>query len=83
MMSHPTISIVNRKGMVTIPSNLRKKYNLQEGSEVAFLDIMGNLVLVPILSIEEIRKQMPPAKEMLKSYEESRKQEIQLENKRL
>jgi AbrB family looped-hinge helix DNA binding protein len=82
MMSPTSISIVNRKGMVTIPSNLRKKYNLEEGSEVTFLDIMGNLVLVPILSIEEIRKQMPTAKDMVKSYEESREQEIQLENER-
>ncbi|MHA1112410.1 MAG: AbrB/MazE/SpoVT family DNA-binding domain-containing protein [Promethearchaeota archaeon] len=73
-------SIVNRKGMVTIPSKLRKKYNIKEGTEVAFLDIMGNLVLVPVLEIEEIRKQMPTAQQMLKSYEESREEEIQLEN---
>ena len=65
--------------MVTIPAKLRKKYNLQEGSEVAFLEIEGSIVLVPILDLEDMRKFLPTREEMLKTIDEAHEIELKLE----
>jgi AbrB family looped-hinge helix DNA binding protein len=38
---------VSQKGWVVIPAELRKKYNLEPGSEVYVVDCGGVLALVP------------------------------------
>jgi AbrB family looped-hinge helix DNA binding protein len=75
-----TSSLINKKGMVTIPSKLRKKYNLHEGSEVAFVEIEGSIVLVPILELEEMRKYLPTLKQMEKNIDEASEIELKLEH---
>ena len=72
-------AIINKKGMVTIPAKLRKKYDLHEGSEVAFVELEGAIVMVPILDFESLRSFLPSRKQMEKIYDESRELEIQLE----
>lgn len=42
--------IVSEKGWVVIPADLRKKYNLQPGTEVQVVDYGGVLALVPKLA---------------------------------
>jgi AbrB family looped-hinge helix DNA binding protein len=73
-------SKVNKKGMVTIPSRLREKYNLHEGTEVVFVEELGSIVLVPIMDIEDLRPYLPTHEEMLKTIEENRELELKLEN---
>lgn len=72
--------IINKKGMVTIPAKLRKKHDLHEGSEVAFIELEGAIVLVPILDFELLRPFLPTRKQMEKIYYESREIELQLEH---
>ena len=41
---------VSEKGWVVIPADLRKKYNLHPGAEVAVVDYGGVLALVPAMA---------------------------------
>jgi len=73
--------IVDRRGMITIPAPLRKKYNLHEGSELVILDIDGKLEIVPIYDdFAKIQEKLSSRKVIEKSYEESTKIELELEN---
>ena len=40
-------SIISSKGQIVIPSNLRKRYGLKEGTTVVFQEDRGRLVLEP------------------------------------
>jgi AbrB family looped-hinge helix DNA binding protein len=42
-----TSSIISSKGQIVIPSNLRKRYGLTEGSTVVFQEDRGRLLLQP------------------------------------
>ena len=78
-MVNKTIT-VNRKGMITLPAALRKKYNIQEGSELIILDINGKLEIVPIYDdFTKIQEKLSSRKVIEDSYEESIKKEIKLE----
>ena len=46
---------VSEKGWVVIPAELRKKYNLHPGAEVAVVDYGGVLALVPAM-VKPIRQ---------------------------
>jgi AbrB family looped-hinge helix DNA binding protein len=49
------VATVTSKSMVTIPSRIRKKYSLRQGSKVEFVEIDGGLLLVPLKSLRELR----------------------------
>ena len=70
--------VINNKGMITIPAELRKKYNLQPGTKVTIVEVNGHLELLPVVDINKLRKHH--ASEFLESIEEARKTEIALEN---
>jgi AbrB family looped-hinge helix DNA binding protein len=44
---------VTRKGQATIPSELRKKFGIEEGDRVIFEETQGGLVLKPAADIED------------------------------
>lgn len=46
---------VTSKSMVTIPSKMRKKYSLHQGSKVEFVEVDGGLLLVPLKTLRELR----------------------------
>jgi len=78
-MVNKTIT-VNRKGMITLPAVLRKKYNIHEGSKIVILDIDGKLEIVPIYDdFAKIQQKLSSRKVIEKSYEESIKTELELE----
>lgn len=80
MMVNKTI-VVNRKGMITLPAAIRRKYNIHEGSKLVLLDIEGSLEIVPIYDdFTELQKKLSSRKVVEKSYEESFKIEMKLEN---
>ncbi|MHA1612173.1 MAG: AbrB/MazE/SpoVT family DNA-binding domain-containing protein [Promethearchaeota archaeon] len=72
---------VNSKGMVTIPVELRNKYDIHEGSEVAIIEVNGEMQILPILDLNEIRSLLPTRAEMKKIYLEAHDAELELENK--
>ncbi len=49
------VATVTSKSMVTIPSKIRKKYGLRQGSKVEFVEVEGGLLLVPLKSLRELR----------------------------
>jgi AbrB family looped-hinge helix DNA binding protein len=49
------IATVTSKSMVTIPSKIRKKYSLRQGSKVEFVEVDGGLLLVPLKTLQELR----------------------------
>jgi AbrB family looped-hinge helix DNA binding protein len=49
------IATVTSKSMVTIPSKIRKKYRLRQGSKVEFVEVEEGLLLVPLKSLRELR----------------------------
>ncbi len=69
--------IVNNKGMITIPSKIREKYNLHAGSEIAFIEIDGNLMIVPVADPEELRK--TDRAMMARAYDKIKREELELE----
>ena len=74
------VNTVDRKGRITIPAHLLKKYNIHEGSEIAILDIDGKLEIVPIYDdFAKIQQNLSSRKVIEKSYEESIKTELDLE----
>jgi len=45
---------VTRKGQITVPASYRKKYNIKEGSKIAFKEEDGKLIIEPITPIEDL-----------------------------
>ncbi len=74
------VTITNR-GMITIPAEFRKKYKLKDGNKVFIIEDEGSLKIIPIKSEEELRKDSYTAEEMLKSMEESRREDLEQEEK--
>ncbi len=74
------VTITNR-GMITIPSGFRKRFKLKDGDKIFIYEDEGTLRLIPIRPIEELRKGSYTAEEMLKSIEESKKEELEQEDK--
>ncbi len=75
-----SVTITNN-GMITIPAALRKKHNLKDGDKVLVLEDEGNLKIIPIIPIEELRKDSYTSEEMQAQMEKSRKEEIERELK--
>jgi AbrB family looped-hinge helix DNA binding protein len=69
--------IVNNKGMITIPAKIREKYNLQPGSEVSVLEIDGNILIIPIVDPESLRK--VDLATMAQVFEKHQEEELELE----
>lgn len=49
------VATITSKSMVTIPSKIRKKYGLKQGSKVEFVEVDGGLLVVPIRTLRELR----------------------------
>ena len=78
-MMNKTIS-VNRKGMITLPAALRKKYDIREGSQLIILDIEGKIEIVPLYDdFGQVQQKLSTRKVMEKSYEASIPIELDLE----
>ena len=74
------ISKVNKKGMITIPKDIREQFNIEAGSEVSVMIINGDIRIIPIADFDELRKNFPSIQEMRDSYQTARKEELELEN---
>jgi len=79
MMASNNIVIVNSRGMITIPSQIRKEKKINPGSKIAILNILGTITLVPILNEEEMQENLIPHEIMMKVYEESKKRDLEIE----
>ena len=78
-MAFLDIATVTDRGTITIPANLRKKFNLTPGAEIAFIEDEGKLLFVPLVDLESIRKDFPTRKEMEGEIEKSHEIDLELE----
>ena len=70
---------VTNRGMITIPANLRKKYDLQDGDQVIVVEDEGMLKIIPIEPIKSLQNRSITTKEMIKILKRSREEELELE----
>jgi AbrB family looped-hinge helix DNA binding protein len=68
---------MNDKGMITIPSQLRKKHKWKEGDEFKILEIEGHLEIIPIFDLDQLPKMS--IKKYAQIIDESQAQELELE----
>lgn len=45
---------VSKKGLMTLPSKLRAKLSIEEGSKVKLIEHDGNIMLVPVVPLAEL-----------------------------
>lgn len=50
-MVMPEVATVTSKSMINIPVRIRRKYGLQAGSKVVFLELESGITLVPVPSV--------------------------------
>jgi len=74
-------STISAKGWVVIPIELRKKYNLREGSRVVLVDYGGVLAIVPAMPkpIESARGMLKGGRSLLHALKEEKKRERERE----
>ncbi len=71
---------VMKKGMISIPSEIRKKHNIIDGQYIIVSeDDSGTLKLEPVESIDALRKRAITVAEFKKVLVESRKEDMELE----
>jgi AbrB family looped-hinge helix DNA binding protein len=75
---------ISNKGWVVIPAELRKKYNLQPGTEVIIVDYGGVLSIVPALHspIKQGRGLLKGVPSLTKDLLQERKKEKSRETRR-
>jgi len=70
---------VTEKGTVTIPAEIRKKYNLRKGSRVEFVETDEGILLVPTVPLENLFGADKAIKEtvygIIKELQEERRKE--------
>jgi AbrB family looped-hinge helix DNA binding protein len=76
MESQKTVKM-NDKGMITIPSSLRKRHQWKEGAEFKIIEIEGRIEIIPILDLENIPRTNHT--KLAAIYDESHDNELELE----
>ena len=71
---------VNSRGMITIPSELRKKYKISDGTEIAVIEDEGRISIIPLRDIENLRGMFSPREKMAETLDTSYKEELELES---
>jgi AbrB family looped-hinge helix DNA binding protein len=76
---------VSQKGWVVIPAELRKKYHLEAGDEVVFVDYGGILAIYPALKdpIHQLHGMFKDGPSLTEALIEERKIEYQREERRM
>jgi len=46
------LATVSRKGLMTIPSEVRRKYGLKDGDKVRIIDQGGILLMIPLTDVK-------------------------------
>ncbi len=74
------VATVTTKGQLVIPSKLRRKYAIREGTQVAFVEEENRLVLQPLTPefIRTLRGSLKGEPSALKILQEERKREREL-----
>lgn len=78
-MAEKVVKVTN-KGMISIPAEIRKKYNISDGDYVVVKEEKnGEIKIIPIESEESLRKRGLTIEEFRKIFNQSRKEDMELE----
>jgi len=78
-MADKVVKVTN-KGMISIPAEIRKKYNISDGDYVLVKEEKnGEIKIIPIESEESLRKKGLTIEEFRKIFNQSRKEDMELE----
>jgi AbrB family looped-hinge helix DNA binding protein len=73
------IHTITKKGTVIIPVEIRKKHNLKEGSKVKFIETENGALIMPVLSLADLRgidkKRKEIVYKMIRKLQAERRQE--------
>jgi len=78
-MESPKIVKVTNKGMITIPSKIRKKHDIQDGDKIAVIEDENGIRLIKIEDLDDLCKKSYTLKELNKMIEESKKEDLEIE----
>lgn len=71
---------VTNHGMICIPSSLREKYEIKDGDYVTILEDEYGMRIIPLVPLEELRKQGHiTLEEMKKIIQQSHFEDLELE----
>jgi len=48
------LATVSKKGLMTIPSEVRRKYGLKDGDKVRVIDQGGLLIIIPLMDVKDL-----------------------------
>ena len=82
MNDHSIVSMTNR-GMITIPSKIRKKLDFQDGTEFMVIEEDGIVKIIPLYDLRKRQEWILDTSEITKNIDEERQSEIEVENKDL
>jgi AbrB family looped-hinge helix DNA binding protein len=72
------LATVSKKGLMTVPTKLREKYGIREGSKVSLIEKEGGVLMVPVSDIGSLfglaashrEKVLEGVKELEKEHDE-------------
>jgi AbrB family looped-hinge helix DNA binding protein len=75
-MAEKVVKVTN-KGMILIPAEIRKKYNISDGDYVLIKEEKnGEIKIIPIESEESLRKKGLTTEEFREIFNQSRKEDM-------
>ncbi len=78
-MSEKAVKVTN-KGMISIPAAIRKKHNIFDGDYIIIKEEEDGVIkLIPIETIESLRKRALTVEEFKAIYNNSRKEDLESE----
>jgi AbrB family looped-hinge helix DNA binding protein len=78
MIFNKSVKVTNR-GMICIPAQLRKKYDIKDGDRITIIEDEHGMKIIPIESLESLRKRSITTKKMIEIMKKAKKEELELE----
>ncbi|MHA1792272.1 MAG: AbrB/MazE/SpoVT family DNA-binding domain-containing protein [Promethearchaeota archaeon] len=73
-----SVTVTNR-GMISIPAELRRKYDIKDGDKISVIEDEEGIKLIPIEDLNTLRSKGVLAKEIMEIMRKARKEDLELE----
>ena len=79
-----TTTVVTTKGQIVIPSKIRRRFNIKQGTKLCIVEKGGQIVLQPLTAdyFEKMAGILPTKGKLTKAILEERAKEKELEDKK-
>ena len=72
---------MTNRGMITIPSKIRKKLGFKDGKKFMVIEEEGSVRIIPLYDLSKNHKWMKDTLELTKTISSERDSEIEVENR--